>query len=312
VLGGQSAAAPFGGIGTASAAASMREALQAQRVRFSDAEFSLGLTYVDDGLRTFRWDGFVPSGDFVLGRMVLVLVAVLVALLPVLWFGRFGRSRAAEPRGGGSRRSVPLPLPSRPRLVVAEVRVLLQGVSGWWWLVAAGIAVAGAVVPVSTGVMVVLPMAWVWPVLLWSRLGTRAVEFGVDGLLAATVGRSRLVVAGWLAGVLLGAVTGGTVVVRQLAAGDWAGAACWVGGVLFVPAAAVALGTVARSHRPFQALYPPVWYLIVNQVGAVDFMGAVREDGVPAGLPAVVVVAAAAGLLGIAVVVDRVRERTRG
>jgi hypothetical protein len=170
---------PLGGLGTV--AASMRAALAAQHLPAA-AEFSVGFTKVDQPLRTFTWAGLHPSGGFVTGRLILLLAAACLALVPALWFGRFDpartRPRRATPDRGATsgatlvpgsvagsgadrtptaRRSLtlaPLPARTRPRLafrrlLAGEVRILVQGTSRWWWLVAVALNVAGLAVPAN-------------------------------------------------------------------------------------------------------------------------------------------------------------------
>ncbi|MCC5581751.1 hypothetical protein IMZ11_39735 [Microtetraspora sp. AC03309] len=166
------------------------------------------------------------------------------------------------------------------RLLAGELRVLVGGVSPWWWLVVAAVTVAGFATPEPA---TLLPLAWIWPVLVWSRLGTLRVEHGVEGLLGAYPTMWRGLLAEWAAGVVLTAVTGIAPAVRMVATADWAGVGSWAGGALLVPALALALGVATRTHRVFQVVYLGLWYLAVNGVAALDYMGVVRSEGVPAG-----------------------------
>ncbi|WP_327675121.1 hypothetical protein [Kitasatospora sp. NBC_00458] len=197
------------------------------------------------------------------------------------------------------------------RLLAGETRILLGEASRWWWPVAAVLALAGLAVPPETGTGALLPAAWVWPVLLWSRLGSRAAEYGLEVLLGAYPAARARLLAEWASGVLLTALTGAGVLVRLVAAGDTAGAAAWAAGALFVPSLALALGVLSRTHRLFQALYLPLWYLVVNQVAALDFMGAVRRAGQPAGPSPLLVAAVALALLGTALLTASARRAAR-
>ncbi|MER5622786.1 hypothetical protein ABT061_17275 [Streptosporangium sp. NPDC002544] len=38
-----------------------------------------------------------------------------------------------------------------------------------------------------------------------------------------------------------------------------------------------------RTHRVFQVVYLGLWYLAVNGVAALDYMGVVKSGGLPAG-----------------------------
>ncbi|WP_019629862.1 ABC transporter permease [Actinomadura atramentaria] len=196
------------------------------------------------------------------------------------------------------------------RLVVGELRILTGGLRWWWWGVAIVISAVAFAVPAERASGVLLA-AWVWPVLVWSRLGTQAHAVGLEGLLASYPRVAGRFVAQWAAGVLLtGAVAAGPAA-RMLAAGDAAGVAGWAAGALFVPSLAYALGTVSRVGRPFQALYLTLWYLVVNSVSAVDFAGATRSHGDAAGPGPLVVTAAALALLAAAALVTAARTRPR-
>ncbi|MBD0674845.1 hypothetical protein BU198_30115 [Streptomyces sp. CBMA156] len=344
-IGGQSASAPLDGLGVHGVARSLGAALEARHGTAGQGEFSLGLTKVDRPLGTFLWDGFDASSGFVLGRLAMVPAAFAVALLPALWFGRFDPARgsggaaaaaaspvvdvpvvdvpaaAAAPGPAGTRWAIapgglPRTEPRRAgafgRLLAGEVRILLRGISPWWWLVAAGLTVAGFALPVDVVTGLLLPLVWLWPVLVWSRLGSRQVENGLEVLLGAYPSARRRLLAEWASGLVLSAVTGVAPLVRMLVAGDGAGTAGWVGGALFVPSLAMVLGVVSRSHRLFQAVYLPLWWLLVNNVAALDFMGAVRVNGSPAGPGPLLVGALSAAMLAVVFVAGAARRNVKG
>ncbi|MGX1635563.1 hypothetical protein [Streptomyces sp. CBG33] len=304
---GQSADAPFGGFGAGPAADSLRAALTEEFGKAGDHTFSLGLTQIPEPLTPFRWDGFTFGGDFLVSRLLLVAAAVALALLPALWFGRHDPTRGGPADGASPAADAPAPVPAYApapaavlalalprtaaerggrtfgRLLAGEVRILAGGVSPWWWAVAAALTVAGLTLPLDAVTGLVLPAVWIWPVLVWSRLGSLPVEHGMEGLLGAYPAPRRRLLAAWGSGVVLTAVLGVAPLLRMAFAADLPGLAAWLGGVLFIPSLALLLGVVCRTHRVFQVVYLPLWYLVVNQVAALDFMGAVREAGVPAG-----------------------------
>ncbi|MEV0127634.1 hypothetical protein AB0H83_04110 [Dactylosporangium sp. NPDC050688] len=317
-IGGQSASAPLGGIGVGQLAGTMPATADT---------FGLGLMYVDRPLRTFEWPGLPLDAGFVAERAAVTLIAVAVALLPALWFHRFDTaaataagiaSTAGSAAARAAARSLPEPYtvykglprtaavagPATGRLLAAEVRILLRGAPWWWWAGAALLGLAGLAAPPGPA----LALGWIWPVLLWSRLGT-----GRDAaaILAAYPAPRRRLLAEWAAGVLLAAATGALPAVRMLATGDGPGLAAWAAGALFVPALALALGTLTGAQRTFQAVYPALWYLVINDVAALDYMGALRSAGHPAGPPAPLVAAVALALFAVAFGVVRLRHARR-
>ena len=98
VLVGQGSDALFGGFGIGEIGESMRADIVAQHGGRADGEFALGLMYLDHPLRTFVWSGLPVSAGFVGERILTVLVAVVLATLGALWFGRFDPAR--DPLGG--------------------------------------------------------------------------------------------------------------------------------------------------------------------------------------------------------------------
>ncbi|WP_052852760.1 ABC transporter permease [Streptomyces avicenniae] len=331
VLGGQSATAPLGGIGVHDVVASMSEDLAEQGVSLSGGEFSLGLTYVEEPLRTFVWNGFTPDAGFLAGRFAVLLLAIPVALLPALWFHRFDPTRAARTsapshaEGAPGSADVPEAVwtppavagPPRtpvsygrplPRLFTGELRVLVHG-PAWWWIGAALLSLTALFVPLDAVTRFVLPLAWLWPLLVWSRLGSQHHEAGVAVLLDACPSPARRTLAEWGAGVAVTAVTGLAPLLRVLVAGDFAGASAWAGGVLFIPSLALALGALSRTHRTFQAVYLPIWYVTVNGLPLLDFMGTVRDGGQLAGPHPAVFAGTALLLLATVLTIGAARQR---
>ncbi|GAA2591803.1 hypothetical protein GCM10010399_22900 [Dactylosporangium fulvum] len=300
---GQSPDAPLGGIGMAHVTASMAADL-AGRSPAPEAP-GLGLMFVDTPLRTFEWSGLPLTAPFVGGRVALTALAVGLALLPALWFHRFDRPAASgrsvhsgpEPRSvyRGLPQTVPSPGATGVRLFQGELRILLQGTPLWWWLGAGLLAVVSLVVP--PGLM--LAAVWIWPILLWSRLGTQHTTSGVAAILAACPATRGRLLAEWAAGVALAALTGAGAAVRMAVIGDAAGLLAWAGGALFIPALALTLGTVTGAPRMFQAVYTILWYLMINNLPALDVMGALRDHGEPRGPSPVLVTGL--GLAGVAV-----------
>ena len=191
-------------------------------------------------------------------------------------------------------------------MVVAELRVLLKG-ARWWWLAgAAGMAVAMLVSPLAVSLRI-LCFAWLWPVLLWSSMGTREGVHGTGPIVFSSA-RSlvRQLPAAWMAGVVLALATGGAAGLRLLLAGEARGFCAWLVGALFIPTLALALGVWSGTSRFFEALYTALWYVgPLQAVPGLDFMGvspAARASGIPLGYLALT------GCLLAATFVGRLRQ----
>jgi hypothetical protein len=281
--------------------------------------------------QTFRWEGMDWTREILFSRLTLLVLALGIALLAALFFDRFDDSRSwgrrrssrqdlkalsdAGPGAVPEAAPVPVhlqPLPAASRrfsflgMLRAEVRLVLKGQRWWWYLIAAGLIVAGLLVP-EEGRKIVLPLAWIWPLLLWSSLGTREARFATDGLVfSAAWPLRRQLPATWLAGFLLALVTGGGVGLRLAVTGNWPAAGAWLIGALFIPTFAVALGVWSGSSKLFEVVYLFLWYIgPMNQMRPLDFMGVVPA-ALRTGIPLVWLAATVA--LGVAGVAGRKRQ----
>jgi hypothetical protein len=161
------------------------------------------------------------------------------------------------------------------QLLVAELRLTFKSVHWFWYLGALGIIVATFATPPDIGCIFVLPLAWVWPVLIWSLLGVREVQYHAEAMVLSTpypLGRHLPVI--WLVGELVTFALGMGVFVRIALAGDWGGLVAMVIGAIFIPSLALALNCWSNSSKLFQAVYLFLWYLgSVQGVFFLDFLG---------------------------------------
>ena len=297
---------------------------------------SLGINIKSSGdywdLTTFRWDGLDWTNEIVAKRLGWLGVGFGIALLAAFFFRRFDPAAEGFSRAGKLATSPPAPevieegvVPDRvsistlhrlnkpprfsfPLMVLAELRLALHGISLWWYLVAAGLFAAGLFTPISVS-RALLVVAWIWPLLIWSAMGTRETRLRTDQLVFSTphVLRRQLP-ACWLAGVVIAFVTGGGTGIRLLFAGENLGLIAWIVGALFIPTMALALGVWSGSSKLFEVVYLLLWYLgPANRLGDIDFMGAMGPL-LPARTPVLFFAITAA--LAIGAIIGRKRQLT--
>jgi hypothetical protein len=151
--------------------------------------------------------------------------------------------------------------------------------------------------------------SWIWPLLIWSKMGTREKLLRTDQLIFSTAHPlRRQLPACWLAGVIIAILTGGGTGLRMLLAGDQLGLTAWTVGAFFIPTMALALGVWSGSSKLFEVLYLFLWYLgPTNRLGPIDFMGAMGPL-LPPRTP--VIFAMVTGALAIAAFAGRKRQLT--
>ena len=192
------------------------------------------------------------------------------------------------------------------RMFIAELRLTFKGMHWLLYLIAAGIIASALFVPLDIARLVVLPLAMVLPVLVWSSLGVREVEHHTDPLVfALPYSLRRQLSVTWVVGVCIALVMASGVIVRLALIGDWLSCIAVIIGALFVPSFAVALGCWSGSSKLFQAIYLFVWYLAAVQgVIYIDFMGHFPQT-VSLGIPWIVAIV----MIGLLVVAAFGRQR---
>jgi hypothetical protein len=276
-------------------------------VRASHPDYDGGLSIGGGGMmhaatmKPFEWGGVHWTPAFVGMRLVWFAVAAGIVLVGTLFFDRFdssrvpllrrGRKNGAEnaPEGIPAPPPVPVHITLTPvvkgrlsfrfgAVLLAEVRLMLKGLRWWWYAGALGLLIAQAVNPLPVARHVVLALSWLWPILIWSAMGTRELRHGTDQLLFSSArSLSRQLPALWLAGVVLSLLTGSIVGLRLAIAGDGTGVLAWLAGAIFVPSLALTLGVVSGSSKLFEGLYTTLWYIGPMQGSpdkALDYLGA--------------------------------------
>jgi hypothetical protein len=168
-------------------------------------------------LQTFVWAGVQWTPQVIASRLFWVAAAIAIALLASLFFNRFDPARARIRKTKDKRRTpketepvepaILQPQPAAPaslsalrlapldrsqmrfsfgRLLFAELRLMRKGLRWWWFLVAAALIVIGALLPIEAARRYLLPLTWLWPVLIWSALGTREARHHTGGMVFST------------------------------------------------------------------------------------------------------------------------------
>lgn len=245
----------------------------------------------------FHWNGFSWTSVLLLSRVFWLGLAFALTYMSAAIFDRFETASAHQTKPAIEGGSLPTadstcmksdahaslalltPVKSRFRfgaVLLAEMRLVFKGQRWWWYVAAAGLAVASGAVVSREARGIVLALAWIWPLFLWSSLGVRESRDQTSQLIFSTPHPlARQLPAIWLAGFALAVFAGSGFGVRLLLAGDFSGLRVWTIGALFIPTFALALGVWSRGGKLFEVMYFFLWYLgPVHSIAPFDFMGA--------------------------------------
>jgi hypothetical protein len=255
---------------------------------------------------TFVYDGVSWTGAILLGRLIWVGAALVLAAVATVLFDRFDPAREGlrvRQKGAKAQEEVssqfelsaapgslaaPTTLTSLPatwrarwptllaRTVLSELRLMVKGNRWWWYVVAGGLCLAALLSPADRTRQIWLPLAWIWPLLIWSPLGNRAARHRIEPIiLSAAYPLRTQIPAAWLAGLIVALATASGGILRLLVAGQWTALLALSVGAAFIPALALALGAWSRSSKLFEVVYLVLWYVgPMNGNLALDYLGA--------------------------------------
>ncbi len=244
----------------------------------------------------FLWQGITWEPVMLLQRLLWFGVALLILLTAALLFNRFDPSgertsltqRTKEPK---TEQYNPAPVSttvettcltpaergfSFARLVMMELRLMLKGAHWWWYLVAAILFTIALFMPDTEQITLLLALTWVWPVLIWSRMGCREFRFGAEQIIFSTPRLiRRQLPATWLAGFTVALVSAGGLILRISILGHWEYLPGIAIGAAFVASLALSLGVISRGSKLFEVIYIVFfWYVgLMNEVPYLDFVG---------------------------------------
>jgi hypothetical protein len=266
-----------------------------------EGAFTLGSGRDQNVTDTFLWNGVKWTPLMLFMRFSLFGVALVIIFIAALCFNRFDPSRTKPRRvkvksPSPAQKVEPIPQPASTSnltplktsanqinfstALFAEIKLLIKGQRWWWYLVAGGLIIAGFVNPSTTARTVILPMAWVWPVLLWSSIGCRETHHNLHQIVFSSPSPVwRQLPAKWLAGFLVALGMASGAILRLGLAGDGAGLVMVLSGAVFIPSLALASGVWSGGNKLFEVLYVLIWYLgPLNRMSQLDYIGTTGES----------------------------------
>ena len=279
---------------------------------------SLGFHITADGsspnLKTFVFNGVHWSTAFLIGRLLLLSAAGAIIGFASLSFRRFDEERTsirhrlfktvasptaldAPSKSTSTSLEAPRIVLLTPivaqtsrlgliRLLIAELRIALNRISRWWYIVAVGIVIAGFLTPFGIAYKFLLAAAWFWPLLIWSALGCRDQLSDTRQMVQSTPGGVWVQLSmQWLAGFFIAAGIGGFIGIRAIMSGDIGTLAHWLIGAMFIPSLAMTCGIMTSGRKLFEVLYTILFYIgPLNKVPLCDFTGSVIYGNIQSSL----------------------------
>lgn len=286
---------------------SVMEAMEAdvsKRFPESTGNSNLGVTINDDPaeVKTYVWEGIQPTLAHITDTLPLFGVSLLALLIAFVCFDRFAKvTESSNERSNWlaqrwikqSTQAIDHVCSSimqrfyLSHLIYMELKLLLKNRSGYWYLGLIILNVIQFVIDKPLLTSVVLPISWLWCVLVISQLGQFEKQAGTLELMTYSL-KSPLPqsLAAYIAGWLLVAMACLGSMIRFSMMGEDTMMIQLLIAISFTVSLAYFCGAMTGNKRMFEALYPAIWYIGPLQAALyVDFFGVNSEQSWQAGVP---------------------------
>lgn len=250
----------------------------------------------------FTWSGVEWTSELFILRLGYVVTGLAITGLATVFFDRFDPARIRLPRKKkrpGKSEKGPVNSATTAvaalsigqissaridfslyRMVIAELRLMLKGYHWSWYLFAMALVTAQLAESYDIVRMYILPAAFIWPLPIWSAMGTRERRFNTEQLLFSSASPlTRQFPAAWIAGWVITLAMASGMIVRTSLVGEWTHTVALLIAALFVPTLALALGTLTSTRKTFEVVYLMIWYVgSVDRLWALDFVGVTDES----------------------------------
>ncbi|MFX0064232.1 MAG: hypothetical protein ACFFC7_18830 [Candidatus Hermodarchaeota archaeon] len=147
-------------------------------------------------------------------------------------------------------------------LVMAEIRLMFKSMPKWWSLIAIGLIIVGLFTPVEIAQRFWLSVSILWPLFMWSKMGTHEAVNGTQQLIYSSTNiLKRQFPAIWLSGVLVALFPCVGIILNLAMNGYGLNLFSVFIGLLFVPSMALCFGVWTGGNKLFTFVYPLFWYI---------------------------------------------------
>ncbi|AZG74867.1 ABC-2 transporter permease [Shewanella livingstonensis] len=280
------------------------DAQVAARFPLSQGTTNIGVS-VNREVNTFVWQGIEPSFAHLLGVLPLLFISLICLVFAYIFFDRFSQqtmSVSQQPPWLSRKLSRQLAIPldrlfafitqhfAFTRLLRLELKLMLKSQSIFWFIGLIILNIIQVFISQQLLVGILLPLAWLWCVLVISPLGQLEKQSNTLELMAYSKQSSKLqTVASYSAAWILLAMASLAGIVRFMVMAEWMLLLQLIIAISFTVSLAYFCGAFSGTKRMFEVLYPTIWYLGPIQMALyVDFFGVNSQASWQAGMPYVI------------------------
>jgi hypothetical protein len=276
----------------------------AERFPLQQGGTNIGVSISDEAneIYTFVWQGIEPTIQHLWGVLPLLFICVSCFILAFIFFDRFSQNSIPENKPtswlsttfktklGGLLDRILVAVTKHfafTRLLRLELKLILKGHSVYWFIGLLVLNIMQLFISHSLLISLVLPISWLWCVVVISQLGQ--LEKQANTLELLTYSKQSAILpslACYSAACILLVLASMGSLVRFTGSAEWLLLAQVIIAISFTVSLAYFCGALTGTKRMFEVLYPALWYIGPIQTALyVDFFGVNSQASWQAGVP---------------------------
>lgn len=294
--------------------------------QLNDIQFSFGMNgSLHGNIKTFVMDNVNIGVNFLIGRLFWIALGILLLFIASIFFKKPSLLKAnvstktkgvkpIEQKGDYYRKEVCLSqifeakaYSNNLSIIKSEIKIMLSSAKLWWF---------GAIILCSVGILFskgddlykgFIPLLWILPMFIWSKLGTLQANYNVEDYLLTYVNyRENQLINSIIAAILFTIVINTSLIIKLILLKNFVGAVYILTGSLFVNSIAMFIGNITKSSTAFEIVYIVLWYVgILNSVVSLDFLGLTKAA--TRGYIPIAFFAVGVGLLTVSIIIKNSR-----
>lgn len=219
-------------------------------------------------LKTLVFHGLMPSAAYFSDKLIMIALSLGLTGLASLLL-----PKSQNPVFAAAKKQLPQAIKNAPARIPffhfgvfrSQMTILLKSQSFFWWSVAVCLWIANLFSPMDTVRSALFPLAFVWLLPVFSKMGYLEHQTGMI-IVLRTIPNAPLLQAlfCWRAGLAISFFTSLPVLLRLFLSQNFAGFLAVIIFTIFIPTSALFLGEWTKSNRPFEILYLILCFLMMN------------------------------------------------
>ena len=275
---------------------------------FKDTDyFSLGTNGpLHDNIKTFVMDKANIDMNVLIGRFFWIAIGILVLFLASMFFRRTSLIRTKvssninkvmdiKHKEYNPHKRVVLSeifenktYSNNLSIIHSEIKLMFATCNLWWYTAIVLCSIGVFFAKGETIYKFLIPIIWIVPICIWSKLGTIQMNFNMEDYLFTYKNyRKSQLFSSVVAGILFTILINISIIIKFIILNDFPGVMYISMGIFFVNALGMFIGNVAKNSTAFEIIYTILWYVgMLNGLTSLDFLG-LTKTAVSAHIPIV-------------------------